>query len=271
MRRDAPSYTARVVASVRAQVARPSLPTGDSAAEARLYASLKPPLWKVGAVGRSRLVARTRFFDDAVLDAIGAKIRQIVILGAGYDGRAFRFRTPGTHFFEVDHPVTQADKLRRVRELGLPTDHVSYVALDMLCAPLGDKLEAAGHEPTIPTAFLCEGLLLYLPRTVIESLLRAIRARSAPGSRLVVSARETLRRPKPSDRVRRRAARLAFSAIGEPVRSTFRHGELSGLLATAGFGVGDVEDATPAKSPRGPLLLTATVEAQDLLRFIGAT
>ena len=66
--------------------------------------------------------ARTVFFDDAVLDAIDRGVKQVVILGAGYDGRALRFRTPGVQFFEVDHPATQVDKLRRLAYLGVASD-----------------------------------------------------------------------------------------------------------------------------------------------------
>ena len=61
------------------------------------------------------LAARTRFFDERVLEAISDGIGQVVILGAGYDDRALRFRSPGVRFFELDHPATQADKARRLR------------------------------------------------------------------------------------------------------------------------------------------------------------
>ena len=69
-----------------------------------------------GGQGAS-LIARTRFFDDRVLAALSAGIRQVVILGAGYDDRALRFRSPGVRFFELDHPATQADKARRLRAM----------------------------------------------------------------------------------------------------------------------------------------------------------
>ena len=57
--------------------------------------------------------------DDHVVAAIAAGVRQIVVCGAGLDDRALRFRTPGVRFFEVDHPVTQADKAARLRAIGV--------------------------------------------------------------------------------------------------------------------------------------------------------
>lgn len=119
MRADEPSLTARAVALERARLPRPTVPTGDAnaavalgeslfAGDADRYAYAAPVGW---------VTARTEFFDRTVLDAIGQGIEQIMILGAGYDGRAMHFRTPGVRFFEVDHPATQADKLARLRQL----------------------------------------------------------------------------------------------------------------------------------------------------------
>jgi O-methyltransferase involved in polyketide biosynthesis len=62
-----------------------------------------------------------------VVDAIDRGVKQVVILGAGYDGRALRFRTPGVRFFEVDHPATQIDKLRRLAALGVSVAGISFV------------------------------------------------------------------------------------------------------------------------------------------------
>jgi len=57
--------------------------------------------------------ARTAFFDRVVVSAIDRGVAQVVIGGAGYDGRAFRYAKPGVRWFEVDHPATQADKRAR--------------------------------------------------------------------------------------------------------------------------------------------------------------
>jgi methyltransferase (TIGR00027 family) len=67
------------------------------------------------------LAARTRFFDDAVTDGFEAGASQVVIVGAGYDSRAWRLARPGVRCFEVDHPATQADKRARAPADGGPT------------------------------------------------------------------------------------------------------------------------------------------------------
>jgi hypothetical protein len=100
-----PSRTSQVVALTRARLERPHTPGGDPEAQGRLCRGMRP----VGAIPqRASLIARTRFFDDRVLAALSAGIGQVVILGAGYDDRALRFRSPGVRFFELDHPEIAA-------------------------------------------------------------------------------------------------------------------------------------------------------------------
>src|SRR5271166_5534547 len=105
------SRTSQAVALTRAELDRPHSPAGDPAAQRRLCAgmTLEPPSWL-----RPSIEARTRFVDEQVQAAISAGVRQIVICGAGYDDRALRFKSEGVRFFELDHPVTQADKLQRL-------------------------------------------------------------------------------------------------------------------------------------------------------------
>ena len=91
--------------------------------------------------------ARTAFVDDAVLSAMAAGVTQVVVVGAGYDDRALRFRTPGVRFFEVDHPLTQADKRGRVEQLGAAGD-VSFVPVDLARDDLGSAFDQAGHDDT---------------------------------------------------------------------------------------------------------------------------
>src|ERR1700733_5383775 len=111
MRAGKPSVTARFVANTRAHLERPEVPTGDAAAELRLYRSLgsTPFLYETKA-WRSRMARRTRFFDRLTLGALEAGTTQMVIVGSSYHGRPGRFATPGGTWYEVDHPSTQSDK-----------------------------------------------------------------------------------------------------------------------------------------------------------------
>ena len=78
-------------------------------------------------------IARTRGMDDALLEEVAAGARQVVILGAGLDSRAYRMASElaGTTVFEVDHPVTAAYKAQRVKAVvGEPPANVRYVTID---------------------------------------------------------------------------------------------------------------------------------------------
>jgi methyltransferase (TIGR00027 family) len=133
---------------------------------------------------REHLLARTSFFDRAVLEALRRGVDQVVIVGAGYDDRALRFRTPGVRFFELDHPDTQEDKRRRLRGIAHgPT----LVPVDFESDPVGGMLAVAGQSDSRPTLFICEGLLVYLNLNVIADLLRGLASRAADGSELAAS------------------------------------------------------------------------------------
>jgi methyltransferase (TIGR00027 family) len=151
MRPDKPSRTALGVAIARSVLERPSTPSGDPAAEARLATDLGAGV--IDAENRPRgeffdaIAVRTRFFDDAVLRAISDGVHQIVVLGAGYDARGLRFRSPGVTFFEVDHPATQADKRARLAKIGASTAGIVFVTADFTEPRLPTVLASSGHDP----------------------------------------------------------------------------------------------------------------------------
>lgn len=177
-----PSASARHVARIRSRLSRPVTPTGDADAEARLYASLDEST----AFDRF-IAARTEFFDAELLRALRMPACQVVILGAGYDGRALRFRTPGVTFYEADLPWTQADKRRRLAAVQAVATDVRFVEADFTEGWLPGLLQARGFDRGQRSVFLCEGVLLYLPRPAIVRLLEGVRAVAAAGSPLVTS------------------------------------------------------------------------------------
>jgi methyltransferase (TIGR00027 family) len=240
MRPDRPSVTARGVALTRSRMDRPSTPAGDPAAEDRLYAGLQPVHvvgFRFGTRGRQRIEARTQFFDREVLDALTAGVPQIVLVGAGYDGRALRFRHPDVHYFEVDHPATQADKRQRVETLGVPLDGLTFIEVDLMAARVAPALAAAGHRADEPSLFVCEGLLLYLTPEVVAELLTDLRSRAAPGSRLAISTRERLPGRGGPPPARDLLRRVGLRMIGEPRRSAYELGSVERLLEQTGWTV----------------------------------
>jgi methyltransferase (TIGR00027 family) len=235
MRANRPSFTARWVAARRAQLARTrsSTPAGNVDGERALYRDVSGTFvwWLARPAGFAH---RTAFIDGEVAGAIGRGVEQIVILGAGYDGRAMRFGGGPTRWFEVDFPSTQADKRRRLGALGLAPAHVAYIPLDLMDGNLDAALEAAGHDATTPSLFLCEGLLPYLTLEASAAMFRTLRARATDGSVLVATFLEA---DEPRDLLLawRRARDVGFRAVGEPRRNEFQPGDPEKLFVVTGW------------------------------------
>ncbi len=134
---------------------------------------------------RQQIAVRTRFFDDFFLTATGAGIRQAVILAAGLDARAYRLDWPaGVVVFEVDQPEVIAFKSTTLTQLGAePTAERRAVSVD-LRDDWPTALRDNYFDTAVPTAWIAEGLLPYLPPEAQDRLLDNITALSAPGSRL---------------------------------------------------------------------------------------
>jgi methyltransferase (TIGR00027 family) len=132
---------------------------------------------------------RTRLIDEQLLAFVAAGGRQLVLLGAGYDVRAERLRDRlgGVRVLEVDHPATQRRKRRVLGAAGQSGGDARYLSWDFERDPmpaLPRRLAAMGHDPAQPTFTVWEGVSMYLAEDVIAATVSAIRAWSAPGSRL---------------------------------------------------------------------------------------
>lgn len=125
--------------------------------------------------------ARTSYFDSAI-DHHRVNVRQLVILGAGYDTRAYR-QPAGVPLrcFEVDRPQTQTRKCEMIAMAGVDTSNVTFVSADFLRENWFNRLLEAGFDRSQPTFFLWEGVMMYLDRVAVESTLRTF-AGSAIGS-----------------------------------------------------------------------------------------
>ncbi|CAM5741488.1 class I SAM-dependent methyltransferase [Mycolicibacterium aubagnense] len=131
------------------------------------------------------MAVRTKFFDDFFTTATDTGIRQAVILAAGLDSRAYRLDWPaGTVVYEIDQPEVIGAKTGTMAQIGAtPTCERRTVAID-LRDDWPAALRAAGFDPSAPTAWIAEGLLIYLPPEAQDKLFDNITALSAPGSRL---------------------------------------------------------------------------------------
>ncbi len=129
------------------------------------------------------MAVRTKFFDDYLMAATASGVRQAVILASGLDARAYRLAWPdGTVVYEIDQPDVIAFKSQTLADLGAtPTATRRTVSID-LREDWPTALQAAGFDASQPTAWLVEGLLIYLPPDAQDRLFDLITGQSAAGS-----------------------------------------------------------------------------------------
>ena len=132
---------------------------------------------------------RTHFFDAFFTEAVDAGIRQVVILASGLDSRAFRLPWPsGTTVYELDQPKVLDYKAKTLAA------HQVEPSADRRAVPIDLRqdwpaaLRSAGFDPAQPTAWLAEGLLMYLPSEAQDLLFERVTELSAPGSRVAAES-----------------------------------------------------------------------------------
>jgi methyltransferase (TIGR00027 family) len=269
VQKDTPSFTARWVAAMRGVGAylpprlrlvddpygfrfspRLGALAGVPSIERRARATA--PLWMRGYLWRFALYMqlRTRVIDDDV-SAFAAggdgrpPGRQLVLLGAGFDCRAWRLAAlSGATVYEVDHPATQARKRAIMGDV--PTrGRVVFVPWDFEDEPLSAlpaRLKQEGHDSAAPTMSVLEGVVMYLSAPALDATFACVAEYSAPGSPLAVTYMESeLMRPGPAAWISRRAV---VRLVGEPFRSAFDPAKFADWLSARGFQLERDESAT---------------------------
>jgi len=136
----------------------------------------------------SGVVARTRYIDDYLEACMDGGIRQLVILGAGYDSRAYRFdKLKGrVKVFEVDHPDTMGAKVEKVKKIfGSLPDGVVYVPIDLDKSKLSEGLFKSGYDEDLKTLFIWEGTTPYLSAGAVDETLAFVSKNSGEGSSII--------------------------------------------------------------------------------------
>jgi methyltransferase (TIGR00027 family) len=176
---------------------------------------------------------RTKRFDAALLDALQNGARQIVVLGAGFDSRAYRFQSQlgDVRVIEVDYGPTQAYKKQRLGEIvGVIPSNVSFVAMDFTKDNLLEQLRNAGYSEQQNTFFLWEGVSYYLPESAVKDTLYFVRNHSASGSRIAFdyfgASNPSVNNP-----------RHLFARWGEPVLFGFPNDSAREFVQQKGLGV----------------------------------
>lgn len=137
---------------------------------------------------RAIVIARSKFVEDELSDAVKRGIRQYVILGAGLDTFAYRnpFSSDGLKVFEVDHPATQDWKLEQLAAAKIPIpNNLLFAPIDFENQILADQLDAAGFKADKPSLFSWLGVTMYLNQQTVMTTLSYISSLTSSGSEVI--------------------------------------------------------------------------------------
>lgn len=181
-------------------------------------------------------LCRAAYTEKALKTSVRTGAKQYVILGAGMD--TFAFWDPeflAKHrVFEVDHPLTQADKLERITRAGWKVpDNLTFVPVDFTKDSLAERLIAAGFDPSAKSFFSWLGVTYYLSAEAINTILSALSGLCADGSTLVFDYPDENFFDAPENRVQNTI--MMAKAGGEPMQSAFSYAELEKLLEKHGL------------------------------------
>ena len=177
-------------------------------------------------------LCRQAYTEQALKIALLTGTKQYVILGAGMD--TFAFRNDKFKVFEVDHPLTQKDKLERIKRAGwLVPDHLRFVPVDFTNDDLTERLIASGFDPSVKSFLSWLGVTYYLSKEAIDNMLCALSKICAEGSTLVFDYPDEHFFDALEKRVQNTI--MMAKAGGEPMQSSFSYRELEKMLEKHGF------------------------------------
>jgi methyltransferase (TIGR00027 family) len=192
------------------------------------------------------VLCRHRFIDEHLLTALDDRVTQVVILGAGYDSRAYRFaaQLAGRPVYEVDLPPLSRRKAAIVAAhpavFGAGSAH--RVEIDFRTQTLESRLDAVGFARNEPTFVVWEGVVPYLDTAAVENTLAALATLCGSGSRLTLDLWDGTGGSGPLAPLRRLGAQ-AIALVGEPVTFGVAPAAIGALLGRYGFGVIDLAGA----------------------------
>lgn len=221
------------------------------------------------------LAARSRFADDCIAREVEAGLKQVIVLGAGLDTFGLRnpYRDIGLRVFEVDHPATQAWKRERLAIAGIPVPaELTFVPVDFERDDLAERLAGADFDTSEPALYIWLGVVPYLERQTVFSLLRFVAGSNAG---IVFDYSEPLENYAPERRAHAEAMAARVAAAGEPWITLLDPIDLSDELIRIGFR--EIEDLNPSRLAEryfgapaggpdrgaGPHILYASTKTED--------
>lgn len=254
-----PSRTAEMVCMARAgEALRPAARRVVDDPYARLFlrpmaqsmlAGRRSPLPLAGAPSEltTFVLCRHRAIDDRLLAALASGVEQVVVLGAGYDTRAWRFADAlaGRPFWEVDFPATarRKESLARRHRDELPPATLRRVEVDFERDSFARRLEAEGFAAGERTFFIWEGVSMYLTRRAVKESLASMRALGGAGSELAADFWYLVDDADPASFLRRLSPNL-LALLGEPILFGIHPEDVGAFLGRQGITAREVLEAS---------------------------
>jgi methyltransferase (TIGR00027 family) len=248
MEQDSPSLTANRVAMIRAAhqiLDNPKVlddPIALKIIGVRVASEIRAAPEKfetpVSRYLRAFVVARSRYTEDELSEAVKRGVGQYVILGAGLDTFAYRNQYPSSmlRIFEVDHPATQTWKRKRLDEAGIPIPQsLTFVPIDFERQTLADQLRKVGFSTEEPSFFSWLGVTTYLTRDAVMTTMKYIASSTPSGSTIVFDYAIPPSSLSPAHQLVFQALAHRVAAIEEPWQSFFDPHSLVTELRTMGF------------------------------------
>ena len=182
------------------------------------------------------ILLRERYIDDALAAALAAGLDQLVLLGAGFDTRAYR--VPGTEkvrIFEIDQPATQAVKVKKLKKaLGALPANVTFLPVDFNTQSLEERLLSNGFDEKGKTFFIWQGVTYFLTAEGVDHTLAFISRHSGPGSQVIFDYfYAEMLRDESAGYVK--ALRRASKLSGEAYMFGIERGQVEAFMAQRGF------------------------------------
>lgn len=195
------------------------------------YAEMRGP----GIIGY--LAARERYIDDVLQNYLNDGLQQLVILGAGFDSRAYRFDLAGrVNTFEVDNPVTQAEKIFRLKKVfGSLPGHVRFIPIDFITQNLPERLLSSGYDSGLKTLFIWQGVTMYLSLEAVDATLAFVVNHATSGSGIVFDYLYQAALDGTQEQVEVRNMRRYHFMTGERLTFGIPEGSVEAFLLSRGF------------------------------------
>jgi methyltransferase (TIGR00027 family) len=184
------------------------------------------------------LALRKRFLDDEIRALIARGVRQVLVVGGGFDTLCPRLavRFPDTLFVEVDHPVTQVAKREALQATIEGQANLVLAGVDLARTRLEDALASVdAWDPGTESAVVAEGVLMYVEPEHVATFLDAVRRNTGPGSRLLFTYLTLDRHGRPNLGRLHRTMKISLKLTGEPIFWGIEPGDLDGFLENHGF------------------------------------